>query len=385
MELPTGTIYKNSAKPINNFRYNHPFDGHGYINAIKVNPNGFEYRGIRVKTMNYNIEKTLDTKIFRGLGTNVDYNPLFLNNFSNISVFHYDEELYSMSEGGVPYKIEKDGTATSVSPFLQCLPYFPMTPHPKTENVNGAEVVYNASGYNAGLTLFNNHGVVFNELFPNNETYYFHDFHITPKYYVFYLNRMTLDLFNMYTNRKTIVESIQFQEGNKVLLVNRDTFERSYIDAPDMNCLHIAKCDDTPTGVIMYAALIKDLNLSVEHPYDFENCNLHKMTVCVEGLMTHDKLLHIDAEMPKAHGDVIYLMNKNALVKVDTETNVTNVVDFGDQVIEEPVVDDSSGTVFVIGHTPNKTHVTAFDDSLRKITEHTFDFETSYGLHGIFV
>lgn len=383
MEIPTGTIYKNSAKPIRGFGYNHPFDGHGYINVIRVSPKGFEYDGIRVKTMNYNLERALDTKIFRGLGTNVDYNPLFINNFSNISVIQYKSELYSMSEGGIPYKINPDGTATPTVPLLQCVPYLPLTPHPKIDG----DDVYNASGYNVGLTLFNNRGIVFNELFPDGGMYYFHDFYITERYYVFYLNRMSFNALDMYTNTKTIVESIQFVDGNKVLLVDRNTLSRHYVDAPNMNCLHIALCRETPTGVVAYASLIKDMDLCVENPYDFEQCNLHKMTICAIGSknMFVDKLVHIDAEMPKTRGDVIYMMNKNALVKHDVSTNTTKVVGFEDQTIEEPVVDEESGTVFVIGHRTGETVVTAFDDGLRKITEHVFDFETSYGLHGIFV
>lgn len=385
--LPAGTIYKNSAKPITNFKYDHPFDGHGFINAIKVGPRGFEYKGIRVKTMHYNLEKAMDTKLFRGLGTNVGYNPLFINNFSNISVFQFRDELFSMSEGGIPYKIDPvDGETTATCPLLQCLPYVPLTPHPKIETVNGKDVMYNASGYNVGFTLFTNDGIVLNELFPGNKMYYFHDFYVTSKYYVFYLNEISFNLLGMYTNETTIVDSIRFQGSNKILLVDRKTMERHYVDAPNMSCLHVAKCDDTPNGVVMYAALIEDLCLNVEHAYDFERCNLHKVTVCKNtNRSSCDKVVYIDAEMPKTRGDDIYLMNKNALVKYNVSTNETIVVGFDERIIEEPIVDERTGTVFVIGHAPDTTTVTAFDDSMEKITEHVFEFETSYGLHGIFV
>ena len=55
--LPQGYILKNGVKPLHGFKYDHPLDGHGFINRIKVSPHGFEYKGIRQKTYHYKKEK----------------------------------------------------------------------------------------------------------------------------------------------------------------------------------------------------------------------------------------------------------------------------------------------------------------------------------------
>jgi carotenoid cleavage dioxygenase-like enzyme len=52
------------------------------------------------------MEKACGKMLFRGLNTNVPNNPLFVENFSNISVFHHNNEVQSLSEGGIPYVID---------------------------------------------------------------------------------------------------------------------------------------------------------------------------------------------------------------------------------------------------------------------------------------
>ena len=390
VKLPNGYILKNSCKPLHGFKYNHPFDGHGMINRIQINDNKFSYRGIRVKTEQYEMEKNCNKMLFRGLNTNVPYNPFFIENFSNISVFHHNNEVQSMSEGGAPYLIDVERGETIGRKFQMIppmIPYFPVSAHPKVDN----DKVVNFSGLLNGFILFNDDGIILKEMFPNMEKYYFHDFSITEKYYVFYINRIDVDIMRMYDGKGTILEGFDFKNGNKILLIDKITKERKYFDMPeyyDYNALHIAYAEEKGDTLHMYVSFIpKNFEMAkIETAHDFDGCFLHKIVIdTAKSEVTCFKLSGTPGEMPVvSENGNIFLINEHFIIKYDTKTDVMSTKRFEDQVLEEPVV--YGNKLFVIGHRNNETIITVLDvDTMECLRTEEFPFQIPYGFHGTFL
>lgn len=388
-EIPNGTILKNSSKAINGFKYNHAFDGHGLLNAFKIHDGQFYYKGIRVKTHQYNLEKKFNAQIFRGLNTNVKFNPLFINDFSNISVLVHNDEVQSYSEGGMPYLIDIDnGHCIGPKHNIPLLPYIPLSAHPKIYN----NIVYNFSCYLVGLSLFNDNGIIFNEVFKNNETYYSHDFAISENYYIFYLNSVNVNLFDIYSQRKSLLESISLLKNNKILLVHKKTLKRTYINVPnnfDHNALHIAHIEECDRCITMFMCFIPDsFSLSsVKNAYEFEHCYLHKLIISKEhNFVEIKKLIYTEyGEMPVYNDKTndIYLINQHNLLKYNVNDSSLKKINFECQSIEEPVLHEDF--LYVIGHFGNETYLHIINTiSFELIYTHCYPFKTPYGFHGGF-
>tara|TARA_Y100000389_G_C17471252_1_gene531313 strand:+ start:17340 stop:18518 length:1179 start_codon:yes stop_codon:yes gene_type:complete len=389
--IPSGTILKNSCKPIHGFEYKHPFDGHGFINTFQIRDEKMKYKGIRVKTEHYKMEKKYNKKLFRGLNTNVKHNSLFIENFSNISVFHDTsrDEVQSLSEGGMPYLIDINDMKTvgrkfkHIHPFI---PYFPITAHPK---MDGGKVV-NASGLLFMMALFDDDGILFTENFPAGEKYYFHDFSITDSHYIIYLNNIDVNIPNMYINDGTILDGFSFNTNNKILMVDKITKQRTYIDIPQMfdrPVLHIAHVVQKSSTVLdIYMSLIPSSFsiANIKSAYDFEGCFLHKFSIINSKIETIKQVSNTCCEMPVQSDGMIFLINENTLVKCDTKTDTITTIKFDDEVLEEPVLYDN--TLFVITHGKNCTNIyTYIANSLAHVHTEKFPFNVSYGFHGTFV
>lgn len=389
--IPSGTILKNSCKPIHGFKYNHPFDGHGLINTFQIREDKMMYKGIRVKTEHYEMEKKHNKQLFRGLNTNVKHNPLFLENFSNISVFHDTtrNEVQSLSEGGMPYLIDINDKKTvgrkfkHIHPFI---PYFPITAHPK---IDSGKVV-NASGLLFMMALFDDDGILFMENFPDGKKYYFHDFAITDSHYIIYLNNIDVDIPHMYINDGTILDGFSFNTNNKILMVDKLTKKKTYIDIPseyDRPVLHIAHVHQKSSHDLdLYMSLIpSSFSISnIQSAHDFEGCFLHKFSIINSKIDTIKQVSNIHCEMPVQNNGNIFLINKNTLVKCDTKTDKITTITFHNEVLEEPVLYDN--TLFVITHGTNCTNIyTYLADSLAHIHTEKFPFNVSYGFHGTFI
>mgnify|MGYP001051852262 FL=1 len=390
VKLPDGYILKNSCKPLHGFKYNHPFDGHGLINRFKIQDNKIMYKGIRVKTEQYQHERKCGKMLYRGLNTNVPNNPFLIENFSNISIFEHDGEVQSISEGGMPYVIdvEKGETIGRKFQFVPPLiPYFPISALPKIDN--GRAI--NFSCLMNGFVLFNDKGIILNEIFPDFKQYYFHDFAITDKYYIFYMNNTTIDLKKIYTGGGTILDGFSFNKGNKVLLVNKKTLKRDYYEMPtyyDQNALHIGIAEEEGDTVKLYMSFIPDKFKLAEIPsaHDFKGCYLHRLDVNTKTKnITATKLSGTSGEMPVATEDgKLFLINEHFLTKYDTKSNRLMTKRFEDQIIEEPVVKDNK--LFLIGHKENETILSVLDtDTLEILYTEIFSFQIPYGFHGIFL
>ena len=388
--LPNGYILKNSCKPLHGFKYNHHFDGHGLINRIEIKDNSFTYKGIRVRTEHYNYEKRTNKMLFRGLNTNVKNNRLFIGNFSNISVFHHQKEVQSLSEGGIPYIIDVENCKSNGRKFKwvpPLVPYFPISVHPKIDN----DKVVNFSCLLNGFILFDGDGVILTEFFKHDNSYYFHDFSITEHYYVFYLNNINVDVKKLYDGKGTILDSFQFNKGNKILVIHKITLCRTYFELPeyyDHNSLHIAHAKNkTASTIDMYLSFVPhNFRISdIKTPYDFDGCFLHRIQLNVDtNNINAYKISGISGEMPIVADDKIFMINANTLSRYDIKTERLSTKFFKGQVIEEPIIAEKK--IFVIGHIENKTIITVLDiDTMECIHIETFPFKIPYGFHGTFV
>ena len=389
LNIPDGYILKNSCKPLHGFQYKHPFDGHGLINRIQIKDNKFTYRGIRVKTEQYEMEKKCNKMLFRGLNTNVKFNPFFIENFSNISVFHHEGEVQSISEGGAPYLIDIEKGETIGRKFKwvpPIIPYFPISAHPKVDDGK----VVNFSGLINGFILFNDDGIILTEIFPNMGKYYLHDFAITDTNYVFYLNNIDVDVPKMYGGSGTILECFSFNSGNKVLIIDKKTKKVKYFEMPeyyDMNALHVAHVTEDEKHIHIYLAFIpENFEMSkIETAYDFNECFLHKITINKKTEEVNvSKLTKTPGEMPVVSDGNIFMINTHSVLKHDTKTDTTSTIEFNDQLLEEPVIVEN--LLFVIGHKKNQTILTVLDShSSERLHREEFPFQIPYGFHGTFL
>ena len=395
--LPTGTFMKNSCKPIKGFNYDHPLDGHGYINSFTITPQSIRYKGFRQQTVHYVNEKNANKMLYRGIGTNSG-NRFFVNNFNNVSIF-VDESgnTFSCGEGGVPYHIdiERDKTIGPVELFnlprflSTNMPFLPISAHPQMCDGH----TYNFGCFNHGLYITEDQQMKHVEFFPNS--YYSHDFKVTETYFVLFLNRIKLDFFGAYFGNNTLLESIDFQPGSCILLIDRNTLKSKYIpvgeNTESYNAMHIPIVEEeNENSLNIYACLSNGLNIlkDAKTAYDFTGFNLHNIKLDVSNnTSTIQKLLDVDAEMPVTgpNGD-IYMIDKNTLYKFKTKNlQYCSRLKFQDDVIiEEPcVVED---IIFVIGHhtQQNKTFLFCVNSSLQIIHIEQFDFKIPYGFHGTF-
>lgn len=386
-----GSLLKNSSKPIKGFKYKHPFDGHGYINKYKFTNGNIHHRGIRIQTKQYIDEKKLNKMIYRGLATN-NSNLLNMNNFSNISVIHFQENTYSMSEGGLPYKVDlTNNTSSQIEnfghAFLEHVPYLPLTVHPVIEG----DKIYNATCFNCGCVLYNNLEYIKTIFFPKLQNYYFHDFKLTDNYYIFYLNALSFNVRKI-VNNDAILDCLNFRKGNVILLVNKETLEEHYVQVPsefDFPSLHIARVIESENRLILSASLIKDDNFDISNiktPYEFDDCFMHNIVINLDTFQidTVKQICTIHGEMPVNDGENIYYINDHQLVKINAITMDTIVQSFVDEICEEPCV--TGKYVILITHAPHKTYLYFFDKyTLEMVSKYVLNSETSYGFHGTYV
>lgn len=188
----------------------------------------------------------------------------------------------------------------------------------------------------------------------------------------------------------TILDGFSFNTNNKILMVDKLTKKKIYIDIPseyDRPVLHMAHVHQKSSHDLdLYMSLIpSSFSISnIQSVYDFEGCFLHKLSIINSKIDNIKQVSNIHCEMPVQNNGNIFLINKNTLVKCDTKTDKITTITFNNEVLEEPVLYDN--TLFVITHGANCTNIyTYLADSLAHIHTEKFPFNVSYGFHGTFV
>ena len=391
IKLPDGYFVKNSSKPI--LKYNHVLDGQGFLNVFKFRNNKITYKGIRIETYNYKKEKNANKQLYRGIGSNTDnfISNLFINNFSNVSVFHdkIANKVYSVGEGGIPYEIDLENGTTLESMklnniprfFTERVPYLPITAHPTILNNN----VYNMSCFMYGLNIYINNKFVKIIVFPKDEQYYFHDFKVTDNYFIVFLNSIKFNVHNAYFSNKTILDSMDFGDCSKILIIDKNNYSAKYYDI-NCNSMHIAHVIENKNELDMFLPLANKMNLkNTVNPYDFNGFNLHNIKInLIDNILIKKKLTDISAEMPSYHNNSIISINKHQLLKYNILFQKLDVLNF-DGILEEPVIYNDN--IFLIIHERNlSTSLKIYDfNTLNMLHELNILEQISYGFHGTFI
>jgi carotenoid cleavage dioxygenase-like enzyme len=385
----SGMMLKNSAKPFKGINYNHPFDGHGYINKFRFDNGKIHYSGLRIETDEYKIESKAKKQTFRSLGTNRENETMLnlnLNNFSNLNVFKNRNKVYSLYEGGLPYEIDPVSETTIKKenfghPLLSNLGYVPSTVHPKTHN----EITYNCISFTIGLSIYSDEKFITTTLFPFGKSYYFHDFWVTDKYFAIYLTPVEIDIFNsIVVPNKTIMESIKFKKRAKIILIDKQHLKDTWYDVPiefDYPALHIAHFDDRHLDV----CLIKtELNMAkIKNAHSYEHSFLTRFTL--DENVSAKQLSATPCDMPvKFNHSKVVLINEYDIIIYDTETlhvikRYINCIK-----LEEPTVVNNK-YITLIAHNKNITHLYVLDEHLEILSISDLYENISYGFHGTFI
>lgn len=385
----SGMMLKNSAKPIKNINYSHPLDGHGYINKFKFENGSIKYSGLRIETDEYKVEKKAQKQVYRSLGSNREHESLFnlkLNNFSSINVFEKQNKVYSLYEGGLPYEIDPITEKTIKkenfgNPILSNLGYVPSTVHPKIHD----NITYNCVSFTVGLCIYSEEKFIKTIFFSPGKSYYFHDFCVSDKYFAIYLSPMQFDVLNsIIFPKKTIMESINFQKGAKIVLIEKDTLKEQWYDVPDefdFPSLHIANFDDKHLDVCLIESEFDMAKITNAHSY--ETSFLTRFTLGEEVKALH--ITEIPCDMPVVFNEnKIVLINQYQVLIYDINTLQTKSKKIECLKLEEPAVYDNK-YITLIAHNKNKTHLHVLDEDLNTISISELNKNISYGFHGTFI
>lgn len=99
-------------------RYVHPFDGHGYVRALRLDPSRLRLQARFVKTPAYTSELEEEAVRYRGLGTLVEGGWLAnmrtkaTRNVANTCVLPWGGKLLALWEGGRPYALDPSNLDT---------------------------------------------------------------------------------------------------------------------------------------------------------------------------------------------------------------------------------------------------------------------------------
>ena len=178
-----------------NVRYQHWFDGDGFVHQFILHPDNLEHQGRFVRTTKFNAESKAGRFLYSGTGSPVpNAKALHSNetiNMANTALLPVAGELWALWEAGAPYRLDRDNLTTkgrlSFGPELDGLPF---SAHPHTDS--------DGTIWNFGdLTLLGYPGMILYQLSPTGkllrqqvlpiEPGYVHDFAVTERFLVFYL------------------------------------------------------------------------------------------------------------------------------------------------------------------------------------------------------
>ena len=143
----SGTLYRLGPAVFNVFGVNlgHLFDGDGLLSAIRIANGRAFYQSAFVATRERQHEQRLGAHIFPGFGTRPRrgllglFSRLRIKNASNITPFVFDSKLYTSSDVGWPYRLDRTTLRTEGIDDLGLglAPGAMFSPHPKTDRRNG--------------------------------------------------------------------------------------------------------------------------------------------------------------------------------------------------------------------------------------------------------
>lgn len=264
----------------------HPFDGHGYVRAIRFGgANEASLRARFVRTRAYTDEARAGKVVHRGLATNPSESALKNmrapgdRNVANTTIVPWAGKLLAGWEGGSPYALDAKSLETQgKETFGGQLPEGAVLAHMRIDAEAKRLVTLTLKmGRNTGLTFREldeaGRGVRTREAtIPG--LLLAHDFVITPKWYVLVGNELDVNLagfVSMKLGRATMLDAVRTKSAPRgiVYLVPRDVdgpMRTITIDRP-LFAVHLANAFDEGDDVVLDVCAFRTFTLGHEFGY----------------------------------------------------------------------------------------------------------------------
>ena len=186
-------------------RRTHPFDGHGYVRALRFGANGLRLRARFVETAPFTAEQAAQGLIYRGLATNPSDVPRANRvapapkNVANTTVTPWGGQLLAGWEGGLPHALDPR-TLETLGPvdFGGVLADQAVLAHMKLDRQRDRLITVSPTqSLDTQLTFREfgaDHTLASERSFTLRGAMMVHDFAITDRYYVIGENALTVDL-----------------------------------------------------------------------------------------------------------------------------------------------------------------------------------------------
>lgn len=265
-------------------RFVHPFDGHGYVRALRFDPRGVRLQARFVKTPAYTRELEENAIRYRGLGTLVDGGWLAnvratgMRNVANTCVLPWGGQVLALWEGGQPYALDA-ATLDTKGPetFGGALPY--KTAFLAHTRIHQGKLIGLTQAMHKMRTQFRFHEIdSSNKVISSREgeldgLSLTHDFLVTPSWYVALEGAITVDPVQYVKARLglgSIMDAVKQQpRTGRVLLVPRGGGAPKIIDLghPAFAVHHVNAWEEDGRVVVLTCAFDR---VSMGHEFGFQ-------------------------------------------------------------------------------------------------------------------
>jgi all-trans-8'-apo-beta-carotenal 15,15'-oxygenase len=273
-ELWGGTLYANGPARLEiGGRLVHPFDGHGYVRALRFARDGLRLQARFVATRAFLSEEKHGVLRYRGIGTQLpggawpNLRANVARNVANTCVLPWRGALLALWEGGLPHRLDPDTLETQgLETFGGILaPGTALLAHTRWDAARGRLVLCTQHlGRRTGLTFLELDGdgrLVASRRVEMPGLAVTHDFAITARYYVVPDNAVTLDALGALraaSGLGPIMHALKLRGGpGRVVLVPRDGGPARLVtlDRPAFSVHHIAAWDEGDQVMLVTCAL----------------------------------------------------------------------------------------------------------------------------------
>jgi carotenoid cleavage dioxygenase len=232
-------------------RYQHWFDGDGFVQSWQLGDGQARHRGRFVQTEKFKAEQAAGRFLLPAFGTAIPAQrpvrgPDNLN-AANTSVLQQGDALYALWEGGSAYELDPATLATrGVKTWAPELRSMPFSAHPKVEPDG---TVWNFGTYNGRLVVYEidaagavrRHAVL-----DTRAPAMLHDFAVSQRHLVFLLAPIGIDMAAVRAGR-SMIDAMQWagEQPTRVLVVDKADFSRQRVfEMPAAHVFHFGNAWD---------------------------------------------------------------------------------------------------------------------------------------------
>ena len=258
-----GTLYRNgpAKHEIGSFRYHHPFDGDGMIQAFRITDTGVSHQAKMIATHKYIRETAAGRALYPTFGTEPP-NPAAATsadaiNPGNISVLHHHGKLLALWEAGSAWEMDAESLETKGTySFSDNMKGAPFSAHPRVEP-DGTLWNFGYVSYAGFLVLW--HIDAAGKLVKAGKVNVDpitmpHDFVVTAKHIVFLLPPFDFD--NQSGSNFLDRHRWQPDQATRVLVVSKEDFSvQKWLDLPAQWVFHFSNAWEDRSGKIRFESV----------------------------------------------------------------------------------------------------------------------------------